>query len=296
MNENYALDPDAPADSRELKLLLDKFGLQTGRFLARYPEDWSEMLLKRLERASQMEQARALELLVRRRGLLVPSTAPYIPSTRWANNAAVASERHGAFAKVIGQDKNGFGWPSAQQVLYDDECELSEGRGAHVPMQAARYVECVRPLFLASAEIFVVDRFFTLRTEFGKPDRRRWPVLLAFLRLAESARNCEVVRLILERGRVEKTESSHDVLEHDIEVALEESGTKRISVEYEIRESVGHGRYVFSLHGGLQFDQGFEESRAASNHIHWLSKPELDPLLDRFGRSTLVAADRPRIR
>lgn len=31
MNERYAVDPQAPSDWRELKLLLDRVGLQSGR-------------------------------------------------------------------------------------------------------------------------------------------------------------------------------------------------------------------------------------------------------------------------
>jgi hypothetical protein len=51
------------------------------------------------------------------------------------------------------------------------------------------------------------------------------------------------------------------------------------SVEYELRESVGHGRYLFSRHGGLQFDHGFDEDTRKTNHVHWLALPELEPLL-----------------
>lgn len=289
MNENYALDPEAPADARELKLLLDQFGLQTGRFLSRYPEDWPTLLLQRLEGASQMERARALDILNRRRGYLVPTTAPYQRSRGWANNAAVAAERHRTFDAVIGQTSNGFGWPSVEQVLYEDDHALPPGLGAHLPMQAAQYVECVRPLFLASAEVFLVDTYFTLRTRSGERDRGRLRVFVAFLKLAEEARTCEVLRLILARDRIDETEGSESRLEDDIGAALEQSGTKRIEVLYEIHDNVGHGRYIFSLHGGLQFDQGFEESRTKRNHVHWLSKPELDPLLERFGPRTSVA-------
>lgn len=289
MNENYALDPDAPADVRELKLLLDQFGLQTGRFLSRYPDDWSALLLQRMEGASQMERARAIDILARRRGYLVPTSAPYQRSTGWANNAAVAAERHRAFGSVIGRSGNGFGWPSVVQVLYEDDHALPVGAGAHLPMQAAQYVECVRPLFLASAEVFLVDTYFTLRTRSGEPDRQRWQVLVAFLKLAEEVGTCEVLRLILARDRIDETEGSESRLEDDIGTALEQSGTKRIEVLYEIRHDVGHGRYIFSLHGGLQFDQGFQEHRTKRNHVHWLSRPELNPLLDRFGRSTSLA-------
>lgn len=289
MNERYALDPEAPADSRELKLLLDQFGLQTGRFLSGYPDDWSALLLERSNAASPMERARTLDLLARRRGYFLPSAAHYDRGTAWSNNAAVAADRHKAFHAVIGSRCNGFGWPSIDQVLYEDDHALQSGIGAHLPMQVARYVECVRPLFMASAEVLLVDGYFTLRTKGGERDRRRWPVLLALLTAAEESRTCEILRMVLSRNRILETEGSERTLEEDLGAVLEQSGTQRVTIEYEVRDDVGHGRYIFSLHGGLQFDQGFEESKRATNHIHWLSRPELEPLLDRFAPRTSVA-------
>ena len=285
-NERYAVDPAAPADSRQLKLLLDQFGLQTGRFLARYPYGWPKDVAARFDGLSQMEQQRVVDLLARRRACMVPTPpASFQPGLPWANNAALAVQGR-VVDGVIGQPGNGFGWRSVDQVLYDEEASLPEGRGAHVEMRAPLYADCVRPLLAASAEVFLVDPYFTLRTKVGKCCARRWPVLQALLRAAESAGTCEVLRLVLDRHQIDDTHGSEHALVDDLESALAESGARRVSLEYDLRDSVGHGRYLFSIHGGLQFDQGFEEQRGQRNHIHWLSRPELDPLLDRYGRST----------
>ena len=282
MNERYALDPAAPADLRELKLLLDQFGLQTGRFLARYPQDWSTLMLERLGATSDMERQRVRELLQRRKACLVPAPASFRLGTTWAGNAAVAVERERAFHAVIGTRQNGYGWPSAEDVLYDDAHALTPGIGAHVPMQAAAYADCVRPLLQASAEVTLVDAYFTLRDAYGQRCKRRWPVMLALLKAAEASGTCQSLRLIFERKQVEKTAGTEDVLARDLEAALSEAGVHRVGVEFLVVEDAGHGRYLLSIHGGLQFDQGFEEARKATNHVHWLSRPELEPLLLRF--------------
>jgi hypothetical protein len=290
MNECYAVDPAAPADARELKLLLDQFGLQTGRFVARYPQGWPHDVIERLNRLSEMERKRAVDLLQRRHGCMIPvPRAPFQVDRAWANNAAVVAERDRVFNGVIGQRDNGFGWPSVEQVLYEDGASLPEGRGAHVTMRASTYAECARPLFLASAEVMLVDPYFTLRTKAGSRCRRRWPVMVAFLRAAEASGTCQSLRLVLERAQIDATERSETVLEADLESALIESGTQRIGLEYEVRETVGHGRYLLSIQGGLQFDQGFEEEASKKNHVHWLSRPELEPLLDRFAPPTVLS-------
>ena len=66
MNERYAVDPDAPSDWRDLKLLLDQVGLQTGRFIAHYPSDWEFFVRKRFANATVLERKRVVELLARR--------------------------------------------------------------------------------------------------------------------------------------------------------------------------------------------------------------------------------------
>lgn len=289
MNERYAVDPAAPADSRELKLLLDLFGLQTGQFLARYPQDWPAQLVEQVGKVSEMDRQRVLDLLQRRKSSLMPVVAPFVLGSSWANNAAIVIDSHRAFAGVIGQKPNGFGWPTTEQVLYEDGGGLLQAQGAHVPMKAASYLGCVQPLFQASAEVTLIDSYFTLRNKGGQRCHRRWPVLQMLLKAAEQSVTCQTLRLVLERGQIEVTEGTEDRLEQDLEAAVSEARVGRVDVEYEARDSVGHGRYLISIHGGLQFDQGFEESRTGDNHVHWLSTPELDPLLRRFGRKTNLA-------
>lgn len=285
MNELYALDPAAPADTRELKLLLDQFGLQTGRFLPRYPDEWAELLRARLASVSDVERSR-LTLLLQRRDKFVPTAAPYPRTRDWDHNAHEAVTRK-LFDGVIGATGNKHGWPTPEGVLYDDDKALPPGRGEHVPMQAPRYADCAEPLFRASAEVFLVDPYFTLKTKSGTRDRRRWPVLLALLRRAESVGTCQSLRLVLQRDRVKETHGSEQDLGNELSEALTDSKTTLIELNFELREDVGHGRYLFSIHGGLQFDRGFEEHRTEANHVHWLSGPELAPLLDRFTRPPL---------
>lgn len=286
MNEHYALDPDAPLDARELKLLMDQFGLSTGRFLAQYPEQWPKMLLQRMQAASELDRQRALELLRRPTGCLVRAVARFDPSRAWANNAAVSVARDRIFEAVIGQRGNGFGWPSPEQVLYDDTHALPPGQGAHVPMSAARYAELARPLFLASAEVILVDPYFSLHDKQGRRCQRRWPVLQSLLTAADAVGTCQCLRLVLERKQILATAGSEARLEDALAEALTKASISRLELDYEVREEVDHGRYLFSIHGGLQFDRGFEQRSNAQNHIHWMTRPELQPLLDRFARRT----------
>ena len=67
MNELYAADPATCSHSSDLRLLLNSFGPYTGRYLANYPNDWSERIESGLANFGEMEAARGRTLLRRAR-------------------------------------------------------------------------------------------------------------------------------------------------------------------------------------------------------------------------------------
>jgi len=71
----------------------------------------------------------------------------------------------------------------------------------------------------------------------------------------------------------------------DLDNVWTDSKADNIAIEYSFPESVGHGRYFFSIHGGIQFDHGFDTDNrpnAKNNHVHWLSEKELEALLKKY--------------
>lgn len=284
MNERYAVDPDAPSDWRDLKLLLDQVGLQTGRFIAHYPSDWELFVRQRFANSTVMERKRVVELLARRTKVALACREPYRRHLPWTDNAIAArSKSPGAFEDIVSSSENTAGLKPLQEVLYEDEKDWRSGVGAHVSMQASAYAHCAAPLFELAAEVTMVDRFFRLRTDSGQKDHRRRRVLEAFLHLAAVSPDFQCLRIVLERSRTAGTDSTERVLRDDIEVLLEGERANHFAVEYKLRDNVGHGRYLLSIHGGLQFDHGFDEDVRNTNHVHWLGRSELDPLLDIYG-------------
>lgn len=283
MNERYAVDPDAPADWRELKLLLDRVGLQSGRFLASFPSDWSLFLQQRFATASDMDRKRVVELL-RHGRFAVLCDAGYKRHLAWAQNAVAAkTSSPNAFREAVASPGNSLGLKTLQDVFYEDGKDWPSGVGEHVAMAAADYARCASPLFELSAEITLVDRFFKLRSESGQKDYRRTNVLRAFFKLAAMNRSFQCIRLVLELPKDCIQSRYESDLEKDIEDLLSAHPAADFAVEFDVRKSVGHGRYLFSIHGGLHFDHGFDEKQGETNHVHWLSSAELKPLIDRYG-------------
>ena len=286
MNELYAVDPAAPADTKELKLLLDQFGLQTGRFVARFPTDWIDEVRTVFARSTELERKRAIELLSRRgRGLTTRSKSKFVPSRSWAENAIGANVVTPEFERVIGCRNNGVGLETVEDVLYDDEKALPSGLGGHLPARASEYCRVALPLFEASAEVILVDPFFLRADVDPAAERRMRHVLIELLRCADLSGTCERFLLMLKLPPL--TTMSHSSAEAKVDDHIRgvrrEAGIQHLTIRRALRQDVGHGRYLFSVDGGLHFDNGFDELREGrTNNVRWLSKPELMPLLDRF--------------
>lgn len=280
MNERYAVDPDAPANWRELKLLLDQVGMQTGRFLARYPLDWDLFVKEHFAHSSEMDKKRVLELIARRRNVSLACPEEFKRHLAWAENAKKAKAKSPTvFHDLVSSEGNQAGLKTLQDVLYEPGKEWPSGIGAHIPMNAAEYARYASPLFELSAEVSLVDRFFRLRTETGHWDHRRKRVLESFLKLAESFPKLQSFRLVLELPKNVNQDKFVDTLEEDLDELLSNVNADHFKVDCALMESVGHGRYLLSSSGGLQFDHGFDEDSRKLNHVHWLAMPELEPLL-----------------
>lgn len=287
MNELYAVDPAAPVDSRELKLLLDQFGLQTGRFVARFPSDWIDEVRTTFARATELERKRAIEILDRRsRGLTTSVSArlKFVPSKPWAENAIGANAVAGDFERIIGCRDNGVGLVTVDEILYNEEKALPSGHGGHLLARAAEYCRVARPLFEASAEIILVDRYFLPADDDRKAERHR-RILVDLLRCADTSGKCESFKLVLElpRSGMSRSAAEATCAKHT-NLAKFEADLRHVKVTHHLYEDVGHGRYLFSIDGGLQFDHGFDDRPRgdAKNHVHWLSQFELTPLWSRI--------------
>lgn len=288
MNERYAVDPQAPADWRELKLLLDRVGLQSGRFIASFPSDWMLFLKQRFADGSDMDRKRVVELL-RRGKFAVSCDGGYRRHLSWPENAAAAKlGSPNVFREAVASEGNALGLKTLQDVLYEDGQDWPSGIGEHVRMDATDYAWCAAPLFELSAEITLVDRFFRLRSASGNKDYQRRNVLQAFFKLAAAQRGFQCLRLVLELPPDCIQSRYESDLEKDIEDLLSVYPGSSFAVEFDIRKNVGHGRYLFSIYGGLHFDHGFDEKRGQTNHVHWLSAAELQPLIDRYAQAVKV--------
>lgn len=282
MNDLYAIDPASPEDLKDLKLLAELFGFAHGRFVAEYPSDWIYLLQNRLKEMGPLDQSRATILLNKFLKNTLPIEGGYLRSRDWLSNALELQNKEHKFKNIV-TSKNNRNLPSLSKILYEEE--LPDARGGHIKPDLQSYRDTVNPLFLVSTEIHIQDMFFILE-EHGKKIFSQWGVLRMLVELAESSKRCKTLIFHLNEEKFPTTQLEHR-LEKSFMQVLDEIGTNDLEITYSLEnKKITHGRYIFSIKGGLQFDHGFDtdlRTQDKRNHVHWLSNNELQPLFDRYG-------------
>jgi len=282
MNELYGIDPEIPSSLRDINYLNELFGLHRGRFIGSFPFDWENIILKNLSNLSDIERAKVVNKLKKLMDATLPIDADYRRTKKWVDNAFDLQTQKRCLSKIYSAPENPYKYPSLVDVLQGDE-DLPDGIGDFIPMNVKSYRAAVRPLFLKSTEVHFIDKYFNLRKGANR-DPFRWKVLQGLFEEAKISNRCNSFCFHLHIEKFPNEPSQNLFLEDAREVA-NEIGFKDLNISYTV-DSTQHGRYIFSLKGGLKFDQGFETSGDPSktNDIQWLSPKLLNKLLDEYDR------------
>jgi hypothetical protein len=274
MNEVFAIDPIAPKDLKDIKSIVSKFGMEHGRFIANFPDDWASLLLNHANDMSGLDRSRLIILLNKFKDSLIQVKMGYQRSKSWEDNVYKITSN---IYKILGDNPNKYGFPTLDSYLWGDDAIEDNSRGEHIPMTISAYKSAVLPLFQISSEIHIADPFFQLRDDFGSKDNRRIDILQAFIDVASESSRCDSIKIHFKRRQnitesVQESECIRD-LSYFLDV-----GKHGISLSFDIHNDMTHGRYIFGIKGGMQFDHGFSLGSKKTNHVHWLSKKELTPI------------------
>jgi len=283
MNEIYGIDPSSPSDLKDLKVLFTRFGLAHGRFISRYPSDWDRELFSAFSELSELDRSRLTRLIQLHQDALLKSSAPFNRSKSWSKNVAEQRLRMKSFDRILAKNPNEENFETLENYLWGEDDDPGSSRGAFIEMTPESYANACAPLFECSSEVHVSDRFFQLRNQSGLMNRKRWSVLRALVGKAAQSSNCRELVLHFELPPAVSVKNFEMKMEEDLEEIANEFS---FDFSYDIRDAMHHGRYIFSIHGGLQFDHGFEITYGQKNHVHWLSSSELNHLHVYYGLAT----------
>lgn len=282
MNEIFAVDPQAPKDLKDIKAMFNQFGFENGRFIANFPEDWIRLFCEHTYQLKDVEKQRVMRLLSLNKDALIDVTLGYRRSRSWVENASIVKDTSKTINRILASDPNPLGIETLNRFLWVDD-EENKSRGDHISMTAEAYQKAIRPLVQQSTEVHLVDPFFQLRhSKDGHIHKGRQSVLRQFFIEAEGSPRCEIFKIHFKREIYLSKNIQETQIEDDLSELCTQAGLHKLNIQFTLNDEMIHGRYFFSIKGGLQFDHGFEPLRDKTNHVHWLSKAELDPIHKRY--------------
>lgn len=263
MNEKYAADPDCFGSSGDLKALLDKFGVFTGRYLVSYPDDWESRLDRLKSSASPVESSRISQLLRRAKescGLIKMPSLIWMDHLSWCENAAKLTKHSPPKLDRL-VVPNGAAKVPPKAIPFDD-CDLPPTAEERVPSTPEEYLRAMKMLLLISHELILVDPYLNPCNRFVSP------VLTSLLTvMAGTNSKCKTVYCY---ARTRDVLSDQTTLA-DIKSALKYTlssliNDKPLKIIFNLVDDYTstdrmHDRYMLSVKGGIQLSQGFQTQR-----------------------------------
>ena len=263
MNERYAIDPSCFTNSAELKGLLEKFGIFTGRYLTQYPDDWEERLLNIMSKTSPVESSKISTLLRRakeRYGLIRQPRLMWMDRYSWSENAGklTAPPSPVLDGLVIPNDSP---HPPFKSWEFDD-VDLPPTAEERIPSTPDEYVRASKLLLLVSHELIFVDPYL------NPCDRFVAPVFSAMLAKAlGNGSKCGAVKCYARSRNILTETTTLENVKHALNKILEQAKvTKPFKLQYTLLDDSFssarmHDRYLCSVKGGIQLSQGFQTQR-----------------------------------
>ena len=286
MNDQFGVDPCAAPTFLELASLLRQFGPEHGRFIVKFPFEWHEQVrAHHYADLGDSDRLRLTELLRVAKRSPLPTSTHYSDALPWLKNAEHLKDIQG----LIGPPGSTPPVRTVADVLCDPDA-LPDCRGDHIARTPDAYANAARPLFQISSKVVLIDRYFRLRypTQDSHGTRRdnRYARSLKALISAAQAEKVEVFKLMVSDKQTMIDIDKGSEFEADLAAILREAGGSDIQIEYDLLEDHSldrHPRYLLGNECGLRFDWGFEvRNDNLTNHIEWIGRAALKPLLERF--------------
>ena len=274
MNELIALDPQSLLDrspkelERDLFQINREFGFEHGRFIAQYPHAYAENFWKAFNSISQVNDGFSMSVVKRRLEIflsdLLPTSATYDPISSWPENAHVKNSR--LFDAIV-SDSSGYEVYTFDELLSGGIEKLQyTGRETKVVATPANYTKIIRPLILASSEVYIADRYFPFVGTCTDNEVDRGIELLSnLIAVAEENQRCKLIVILSDFAHKESRDWSVEKKDEKVRetiAAVKRKVGKGVTCKLGFDVVKGrdlidiHERYVFSMKGCIAFDKG----------------------------------------
>jgi hypothetical protein len=262
------VDPQFGIEWRDIVDFLGEFGPFNGRYVPRYPNDWTARLKEHLEDLTlsaygPVKRQAILERIRRELPLCsVPVSWEYAKETSWSANISQAITNH-QDSIVVGNALEPAPFKAWADALED--IQESRRRTWRFHGTVSEYVEACRPLILNSPASYLIDCYLDPFSDVAEN-------LLRSLFTVASGSKCYSIELITRKsicGEKSGLRNTRDMSETEIEVNFKRMyrglipKDRRLTLHLVTEGKLGgdalrlHDRFFLTTHGSINFGQGY---------------------------------------
>ncbi len=255
MIKAYALQSELLSSGPVCRYLYEKFGYSRGRVIARYPEEWVEMVKASLGDCQTMERHTIIERLVMiQRSALLPRDHDWDKGKMWLDNA-IEEHTKRPFDAIISQNNPNNVAAVIREADLDEEKEprWRAETQRRIERTAREMAACAALLLRYAKEILFIDPHFN-------PQARRFQQpLKAFLQeVAKRPASNPVNRIEIHTGHAKtgtKDFFHAECVKHLPSIIPR--GMKIRLVRWD--QTHLHNRFILTDSGGLKFSHGLDD-------------------------------------
>lgn len=250
MNEEFAIEPTALKDIKDLRFVLSKFGFHEGRFIASLPGKWINEVYAQIDNlpdgATKLWAKDLIRKTEKERGGIVSSGVNYDPNKSWLTNVTMCKKD---FAGILVSSETGNlqreGCKSIDEI---DDSFFGTCRETKLRSTVDELGKVASRLLSFSYEAYLVDPYFNLSKQ------SYLDVLIEFIRIGSKGKCKKFV--VYTGSNVNKFDGVDRILcKHFNGIG---ASIKVIHVEQDASLHTYHARYLLTKFGGIRFDKGFQ--------------------------------------
>lgn len=159
----FAVDPNVLSNWSDFRYIIEKFGVQNGRLISRFPKAWKRMVYEACEDCKVIEKKKIEEKLINIDTLMLKNSREYNSKNEWIQNAI---EQHylKQFKAIISNfNSNEINELISAADLSEDNIYFKVDREHIAGRNIEELCAYVSPLISFSSEILFVDQHFCPR-------------------------------------------------------------------------------------------------------------------------------------
>ena len=246
MNEEFAIEPTALRDFKDVRYVLSKFGFHEGRFISALPGEWVKEVYAQIEvlndGPSKLGAKELLRITQKERGGIVGSGVCFDRSKPWIKNAIGCGRE---IAGILVSKETKPEGDNCQSIEVVNESFFGSTRECKVRATVEEFGRVAARLIEFSHEIYLVDPYL-LNNPHLHPSSL--DVLKEFIRIGARGR-CKNFVVYTE------IKTSYEFLRKHFQGTG--ASIRVCQIEQGNADDDLHPRYLLSKFGGIRFDKGF---------------------------------------